>query len=88
MFHIPSTNDPDAGLSTWGPDSRSLVASDVRNGTPNLWEFPLFLDALPTQLTHFDSGHIFNQRFSADGKFIAISKGTITSDAVLFTEAK
>jgi hypothetical protein len=87
-FHIPSTNDPDAGLSTWGPDSRSLVASDVRNGTPNLWEFPLFLDALPTQLTHFDSGHIFNQRFSADGKFIAISKGTITSDAVLFTEAK
>jgi serine/threonine protein kinase len=88
IFHISSTNDPDAGLSTWGPDSRSLVASDVRNGTPNLWEFPLFLDALPTQLTHFDSGHIFNQRFSADGKFIAISKGTITSDAVLFTEAK
>jgi serine/threonine protein kinase len=61
---------------------------DEQGGRPNLWEFPLFLDALPTQLTHFDSGHIFNQRFSADGKFIAISKGTITSDAVLFTEAK
>jgi hypothetical protein len=39
-------------------------------------------------LTHFDSGLIFNQRFSPDGKLIAISKGTISSDAVLFTEAK
>jgi hypothetical protein len=60
----------------------------VRNGTPNLWGFPLFLDVPPKQLTHFDSGHIFNQRYSPDGKLIAISKGTITSDAVLFTEAK
>ena len=75
-------------LSTWGPDSRSLVASDVRNGTPNLWEYPLFRDAPPKQLTHFDSGLIFNQRFSPDGKLLAISKGSITSDAVLFTDTK
>jgi eukaryotic-like serine/threonine-protein kinase len=88
IFRIPATIDPNGGLSTWGPNGRSLVASDVRNGTPNLWEFPLFLDAPPKQLTHFDSGLIFNQRFSPDGKLIAISKGTISSDAVLFTEAK
>jgi len=64
------------------------VGSDVRNGTPNLWEHPLFRDAPPKQLTHFDSGQIFNQRFSPDGKLLAISKGSITSDAVLFTDAK
>jgi eukaryotic-like serine/threonine-protein kinase len=88
IFKIPATLDPNGGLSTWGPDSRSLVASDVRNGTPNLWEYPLFRDAPPKQLTHFDSGLIFNQRFSPDGKLLAISKGSITSDAVLFTDTK
>jgi serine/threonine protein kinase len=88
IFKIPPTLDPNGGLSTWGPDSRSLVASDLRNGTPNLWEHPLFRDAPSKQLTHFDSGVIFNQRFSLDGKRLAISKGSITSDAVLFTDAK
>lgn len=88
IFKIPATLDPNAGLATWGPDSRSLVASDLRNGTPNLWEHPLFRDAPPKQLTHFDSGSIFNQRFSPDGKLLVISKGSITSDAVLFTDTK
>jgi Tol biopolymer transport system component len=88
IFKIPATLDPNGDLSTWGSDSRSLVASDLRNGTPNLWEFPLFRDAPPKQLTHFDSGVIFTQRFSPDGKLIALSKGTISSAAVLFTEVQ
>jgi Tol biopolymer transport system component len=88
IFKIPATLDPNGDLSTWGSDSRSLVASDLRNGTPNLWEFPLFRDAPPKQLTHFDSGVIFTQRLSPDGKLIALSKGTISSDAVLFTEVQ
>ena len=88
IFKIPATLDPNGDLSTWGPDSRSLVASDLRNGTPNLWKFPLFREAPPEQLTHFDSGVIFTQRFSPDGKFIAISKGSISSDAVLFTDVQ
>jgi hypothetical protein len=58
------------------------------NGTPNLWEFPLFRDGSPRQLTNFESGNIFNQRFSPDGKLIAISKGSISSDAVLFLDTK
>jgi eukaryotic-like serine/threonine-protein kinase len=88
IFKIPATLDPNGDLSTWGPDSRSLVASDIRNGTPNLWKFPLFRETPPEQLTHFDSGMIFTQRFSSDGKFVAISKGSISSDAVLFTDVK
>jgi serine/threonine protein kinase len=86
VFKIPASLDPNGDLSTWGPDSRSLVFSDIRNGTPNLWRFPLFREARPEQLTHFDSGVIFTQRFSPDGKFLAISKGSISSDAVLFTD--
>jgi serine/threonine protein kinase len=88
IFKIPPTLDPNGGLSTWGTDSSSLVFSDLRNGTPNLWQAPLFRDAPPKQLTHFESGMIFNQRFSPDGRLLAISKGSISSDAVLFTDAK
>jgi serine/threonine protein kinase/Tol biopolymer transport system component len=88
IFKIPATLDRNGGLSTWGPASRSLVASDLRNGTPNLWEFPLFRDGPPRQLTNFESGNIFDQRFSPDGKLIAISKGSISSDAVLFMDTK
>ena len=88
IFEVPATLDPNGGLSTWGPDSRSLVASDLRNGTPNLWAYPLFRNAPPKQLTHFDSGTIFNQHFSQDGGLLVVSKGTITSDAVLFTDTK
>jgi Tol biopolymer transport system component len=88
IFKIPATLDPNGDLSTWGPDSRSLVFSDIRNGTPNLWKAPLFREAQAEQLTHFDSGVIFTQRFSPDGKFLAISKGSISSDAVLFTDVQ
>ena len=88
IFKIPTTYDRNGGFTTWGPASRSLVGSDLRNGTPNLWEFPLFREGSPRRLTNFESGNIFNQRFSPDGKLIAISKGSISSDAVLFLDTK
>jgi serine/threonine protein kinase len=47
---------------------------------------PVELERL--QLTNFESGNIFDQRFSPDGKLIAISKGSISSDAVLFIDTK
>jgi len=37
------------------------------------------------QLTHFNSGRIFGISLSADGSKIALSRGSINSDVVLFT---
>jgi hypothetical protein len=40
-----------------------------------------------TQLTHFTSGVFWDFRYSPDGKFIAMARGSNKSDAVRFTDS-
>jgi len=40
------------------------------------------------QITHFSNMLIVNFAWSRDGKFMALSRGTYTSDAVLYTSTK
>jgi eukaryotic-like serine/threonine-protein kinase len=70
----------------WTPDGRSFGVLDIRSGTPNLWS--VLLGGPEKQLTHFDSGVIWDFGWSLDGKHIALARGTDQSDAVLFTSAK
>ena len=68
----------------WIPGQRSLAYVDARSGPPNIWTFSL--TGKPSQqLTHFVSGRIFAFGWSPDGSKIAFSRGSITSDAVLFS---
>ena len=83
-FDNPTFDDINAGC--WMPDNRSLALVDLRTGTPNLWAIPLF-GGPQTQLTHFSSGVIWACAYSADGKLIALARGSRQSDAVLFTSA-
>ncbi len=83
----PPTIDFTVSAGCWMSDNRSLAVVDLRSGAPNLWSLPFF-GGPQTQLTHFSSGVIWNCAYSADGKLVALARGSRQSDAVLFTSAK
>ena len=69
----------------WIPDSRAVAYIDTREGVSNIWALPLDGGA-PKQLTAFASDRIFWFDFSRDGKQLALSRGTVTSDVVLIKD--
>ncbi|MGB2670678.1 MAG: LpqB family beta-propeller domain-containing protein [Candidatus Acidiferrum sp.] len=71
----------------WIPGQQALVYVDARSGSPNLWTYSL-VGKPPQQLTHFVSGRIFSIALSPDGSKIALSRGSINSDAVLFSRTR
>jgi TolB protein len=69
----------------WFPDGKSLIVRDNRTGTPNLWSLPL--DGGPMkQLSDFKTDTLFTGDLSRDGKLMAMSRGTITSDVILISD--
>ena len=71
----------------WTVDGRALVYGVTKNGVTNLWAQPIDGSA-PKQLTNFASERIFTFDFSRDGKQVALSRGTATSDVVLISNFK
>src|SRR5271168_3797336 len=69
----------------WTPNGRAIVYMELHSGATSLWMQPLD-GGKPKQLTHFPDGIIFSFAWSVDGKLLALSRGSFTSDAVLFTE--
>jgi Tol biopolymer transport system component len=72
----------------WSADNRSLVVSDVRSGTANLWAVPVFGEGPVKQLTSFTSGEISNCQVSHDGKWMVMVRTSRTSDAVILRYGK
>jgi eukaryotic-like serine/threonine-protein kinase len=81
---VGNTMDPTVRTGAWTPDSRIAIV-DIRTGVPNLWAVSTFNKAPDEQLTHFTSGIILSLAYSADGKWLAMIRGTQQSDAVLFS---
>ncbi len=54
-------------------------------GISNIWSQPLDGGA-PKQLTDFKTDRIFAFDWSRDGKQLAVSRGTVTSDVVLIKD--
>ena len=72
-------------LLRWSADSQSLTYVDNRGGMENLWGQPI--DGGPAkQLTDFKDRNIFSFDWSRDGSLVT-SKGVITSDVVLISDA-
>ena len=76
-----SINFRDVGLG-WTPDSGAIIYADARDDADNIWSVPL-QGGEAKKLTNFNSGLIFAFQVSADGKHIAISRGTQTDDVIL-----
>ncbi len=60
---------------------------DTINGVSNIWSLPLD-GGPPKQLTNFKTDQIFWFDFSRDGKQLALSRGTQTSDVILIRDFK
>jgi serine/threonine protein kinase/Tol biopolymer transport system component len=71
----------------WTVDGQSLVYGVTKKGVTNLWVQPLD-GSPPKQLTNFASEQIFGFDLSRDGKQVAMSRGTQTSDVVLISNFK
>jgi serine/threonine protein kinase/Tol biopolymer transport system component len=85
-FDVPSTVQVNWDtLLRWSADSQSLTYVDNRGGMENLWGQPI--DGGPAkQLTDFRDRDIFSFDWSRDGNLVT-SKGVITSDVVLISDA-
>jgi WD40 repeat protein len=76
-------NFPDK--TRWSADGRAIHYTDARDGVWNIWSRPLD-GRTPRQITKFTgSDQIFNFAWSRDGKRLALSRGTSTTDVVLMS---
>ena len=76
-----------SGLSLpfrWTPDGKSIMYALRRRGVGNLWVQPIE-GGEPKQLTNFTSDLIHSFDVSQDGKQFVFSRGTRSSDVVLFS---
>ena len=64
---------------------QTIPTLDQRNGVSNLWSQPID-GSPPQQLTNFKSGRIFQFAWSADGKWLALARGTVSSDVVMIKD--
>jgi len=82
-FDLRASSAP-SGFSRlrWSPDGRALDFVGTSKGISNIWSQPLD-GGPPKQITHFTSGLTFNFAWSQDGKQLALSRGSQTSDVVL-----
>ena len=71
----------------WSPDSRSLTCLRNHDKVWNLWEQPLS-GGEPRQLTNFAAPGISKYAFSRDGKQLAVTRTTFTSDIILISDGQ
>jgi Tol biopolymer transport system component len=69
----------------WTADGKNLSFINDENGFANVWLLPLNGDK-PRRITNFNDNFIFSFAWSNDGKTLAVSRGTLTSDAILLKQ--
>ena len=69
----------------WTPDGRAVAYVDTRGGVSNIVAQPLDGGTVK-QLTDFKADRIFWFDFARDGKQLALSRGTVTSDVILIRD--
>ena len=73
-----------SGWLSWTPDGRALVYLD-NVGDQNLNIQPI-AGGPPKRFTNFTDSRLFSFAISADGKRIAVARGTLTHDVVLIKD--
>ena len=83
---LPMAGQAGTNLS-WNTDGSAIVYVVTSGGVSNLWAQPVN-GAQRKQLTDFTSERIFWFDFSRDGRQLALSRGSLTSDVVLISNFK
>jgi Tol biopolymer transport system component len=68
----------------WAPRGGAIDYILTRNGVSNIWQQSLS-GGSPKQVTHFDSGEIFDFEWSRDGSQLALTRGSESSDVILMS---
>jgi serine/threonine protein kinase/Tol biopolymer transport system component len=68
----------------WAPGGEAVDYVLTRNGVSNIWRQKLAGGA-PTQITNFESGQIFDFDWSRDGRQLALTRGSETSDVIMIS---
>lgn len=86
-YDLPATavqkNSEAQFVLRWTPDGKNVSFVNDENGFANIWILPLNGEK-PRRVTSFNDNLIFSFAWSRDGKRLAVTRGTLTSDAVLF----
>ena len=85
VLDLPRPSFSGAPGLRWTADGRALTFIDTINGVSNIWSLPLD-GGPPKQLTDFKTDQIFAFDLSRDGKQLALSRGTQTSDVILIRD--
>ena len=80
QFDWPAT----AGNPRWAPEGEAVEYLLTRNGVSNIWQQKLS-GGPPKQITNFSSGLIFDFAWSRDGKQLALTRGSQSSDVILIS---
>jgi serine/threonine protein kinase/Tol biopolymer transport system component len=80
QFDWPAT----AGNPRWAPGGEAVEYVLTRNGVSNIWRQKLS-GGPPKQKTNFSSGLIFDFAWSRDGKQLALTRGSQSSDVILIS---
>ena len=81
MFPLPNFAETDI---CWTRDGKGYSYMETRNGVSNIWIQPID-GAAPRQVTKFTSDRIVAHDWSPDGKMLAVSRSSSTSDVLLMT---
>ncbi|HEX3321315.1 MAG TPA: protein kinase [Terriglobales bacterium] len=81
QFDWPGTS---AGEPRWAPSGEAIDYVLTRNGASNIWRQKLS-GGTPKQITNFESGQIFDFDWSRDGKQLALTRGSQSSDVILIS---
>lgn len=73
-----------AGDPRWGPGEDAVDYVLTRNGVSNIWQQKL-RGGPPKQITNFQSGLIFDFHWSRDGKQLALTRGSQSSDVIMIS---
>jgi Tol biopolymer transport system component len=73
-----------ASTPRWAPDGEAVEYALTRNGVSNIWQQKL-TGGPPKQITKFESGLIFDFDWSRDGRQLALTRGSKSSDVILIS---
>ncbi len=73
-----------ANAPRWAPAGDAVEYALTRNGVSNIWRQKLGGGA-PKQITNFESGLIFDFDWSHDGRQLALTRGSESSDVILIS---
>ena len=71
----------------WAPRGDAIDYILTRNGVSNIWQQNLAGGA-PKQITNFELGQIFDFDWSRDGRQLALTRGSESSDVILMSNLR